>query len=122
MSLCLFYLSYLDARFLVLRALAEGRIGWAFWPPGTSLRQVTSQTGAEGHGIWIPRGDSNEHDGTESESEAEERHVAFETEVEEKEISENEEGLVENVPIVGSGRFGALSLSDDDTDEESEEE
>jgi hypothetical protein len=112
---------------LVLRALAEGRIGWAFWPPGTSLEQIASLAGSEGHGIWIPLGDSIEHDGTESESDVEEQQVNFETEEEMIEISESEydeddSDPVGNVPVVGLGRFGALSFSGDDADEELEEE
>lgn len=108
--------------------MAEGRIGWAFWPPGTPLEQIASIAGSEGHGIWVPQGDSIEHDSTESESDVEERQVTFDTEEEEIEISEDEydeddsnSDLV-NVPVVGLGRFGALSLSGDDADEEPEDE
>jgi hypothetical protein len=109
---------------LVLRALAEGRIGWAFWPPGTPLEQVASLAGSEGHGIWIPQGDNIENDGTESESDAEEHNVTFETGEEELEASENEydEDDSDLVVSVGMGRFGALSLSGNDADEEPEEE
>jgi hypothetical protein len=112
---------------LVLRALAEGRIGWAFWPPGIPLEQIASAAGSEGHGIWIPRGDSIVQDDTESDSDVEERQVPLESGEEEVELSENEDDeddsdLVGNVPVVGLGRFGALSLSGDDVDEEPEEE
>ena len=104
----------------VLRALAEGRVGWAFWPPDTPLEQISSVAVSEGLGIWIPRGDSTEHDGTDSESDGEDRHVSFETEEEEISHDEDDSDLVEHVPITGLGRFGALSLSGDDTDEPEE--
>jgi len=123
-----FRLHYLDVSFfLVLRALAEGRISWAFWPPGTPLEHIASLAGSEGHGIWIPHDDSVEHDGTESESDVEEQQVAFDSEEEEIEISEDEfdeddSDLVGNAHVVGLGRFGALSLSGNDADEEPEEE
>jgi len=105
----------------VLRALAEGRVGWAFWPPDTPLEQISSVPGSEGYGIWIPLGDSIEHDDTDSESDGEDRHVSFETEEEEVEHGEDDSDLVGHGPIAGLGRFGALSLSGGDTDEEPEE-
>ena len=44
----------------VLRALAEGRIHWAFWPPGSKLPE-------DDLGIWIP------HDVEESEAESDDQ-------------------------------------------------
>lgn len=44
----------------VLRALAEGRLRWAFWPPGTDAQTVRAHQGAEPDaGIWIPRADAD---------------------------------------------------------------
>jgi hypothetical protein len=56
----------------VLRALAEGRIGWAFWPPDSTLDEITSVASGEGVGIWIPRGDMDDSSEQEPESEEEE--------------------------------------------------
>ena len=48
--------------FAVLRALAEGRIRWAFWPPGTDVQTIIAHQGGgeapdgAGNGIWIAHG------------------------------------------------------------------
>lgn len=95
--------------------MAEGRVNWAFWPPTTPPEHVASVSGSEGNGIWIPRGDSIEHDDTDSESDGEDR---CETEEEETERGEDSD-LLGDGPIAGLGRFGALSLSgDEETDQE----
>ncbi|GLB35881.1 putative ferrous iron transport protein B [Lyophyllum shimeji] len=38
----------------ILRALAEGRVGWAFWPPGTDTKMISASE-EPGAGLWIPR-------------------------------------------------------------------
>ncbi|KAK2460105.1 hypothetical protein APHAL10511_007871 [Amanita phalloides] len=40
----------------ILRLLAEGRLGWSFWPPGTGARTIAGENGND-NGIWIPRFD-----------------------------------------------------------------
>jgi len=98
--------------------LAESRVGWAFWPPGTPVDQISN----EGHGIWIPRGDNicdpdNEDIDQDSEDD---RHVSFDTEDEEIEITESEDEDAteeEDVAVTGLGRFGALALSDEEDEE-----
>lgn len=60
----------------VLRAVAEGRIHWAFWPPGTDSGPITraaQQGGGEAHegaGIWIAHGHDGQGD-VDAESEGE---------------------------------------------------
>ena len=96
--------------------MAESRVGWAFWPPGTPVDQISN----EGHGIWIPQGDNicdpdNEDIDQDSEDD---RHVSFDTEDEEIEITESEdEDATEDVAVTGLGRFGALALSDEEDEE-----
>lgn len=101
----------------VLRALAEGRVAWGFWPPGTE------KADSDGLGIWIsgtdvvgsdeeidPEGDSKESGGEDEDEESED-------EESEDEDDEEEEGEDEDRQNVGIGRFGALAI---DTEEESE--
>ncbi|KAI0639624.1 hypothetical protein C8Q77DRAFT_1224741 [Trametes polyzona] len=40
----------------LLRALAEGRIRWAFWPPGTDVETIRAHQHVEGAGIWVAEG------------------------------------------------------------------
>jgi len=104
----------------VLRAVAESRVRWAFWPPDMD---VSSMEGEPGDGIWISV--ANGDDNTEYESEEDESepsaHSEETSESEEKNDSE-EEGV--KVHVAGVGRFGTLSLDDEareDGDEEAEE-
>ncbi|KAJ3503451.1 hypothetical protein NLJ89_g8424 [Agrocybe chaxingu] len=110
----------------MLRAVAEGRIGWAFWPPGTPLDQVAAGGGPE-QGIWVPRGDiANEDTEPESDGEVdivESQHQASSNE--EGSIEEDDEEELDDVPDaeipVGVGRFGALAISgNDENDDESD--
>lgn len=107
---------FLSFTLSVLRALAEGRVGWAFWPPGTPVDQISN----EGHGVWIPGGDDVcdlDDEGIDPESE-EERHVSFDTEDEITEVEDDDdEDATEDVAITGLGRFGALALSDEEDEE-----
>lgn len=106
---------------LVLRALAEGRIRWAFWPPGTNARVVEQhQGGVEGAGIWVPDSSGADHDIVAvSDDEitapsSEERNGSDTTE------DESEEEAVELTPALVGGapsRFAALSLEDEDLGE-----
>ena len=66
----------------VLRALAEGRIRWAFWPPGTDPQTVARAAYPEGEvregaGIWIAHGPGHDrHDDIDAESEGDEAPAA----------------------------------------------
>jgi hypothetical protein len=106
----------------VLRALAEGGLQWAFWPPGTEASKL-SETG---DGIWIRRDDGEtgvNSDSDEEEEEEEEEEMEHDRvsesgdETSEGEGSVDEEGEAE--ATIG-GRFGALAL--EDAVEESTEE
>jgi hypothetical protein len=58
-----------------LRLLAEGKIEWAFWPPGYDESQIPDAN--DGYGIWVPSGvedpdpdldDDEEVDGSDGDS------------------------------------------------------
>ena len=107
----------------VLRALAEGRVRWAFWPPGTEP-SILSEAG---DGIWIPSGDDtvgvdSESDGeegverdrvSESDEEGSQQDDSLDEEEEEEEADLNEASV--------GGRFGALALEDAATESTEEE-
>jgi len=106
---------------LVLRALAEGRIGWGFWPPNTPLEEIHAASGGD-EGIWIPRADSIDMEFDERDEEAEEAKSRSDeqepdAEPSEDESSDDSEGQV----AVGTGRFGALVISDGEPSEREEE-
>ena len=87
---------------IVLRAVAEGRIGWAFWPRNSALDEVASVAGM---GTWIPHDDID--NGSEQESEEEEvaDDGSEDSEIEEEESEKSDLGF-------GVGRFGALAVND----------
>lgn len=108
----------------VLRALAEGRIRWGFWPPETDPSTLSES----GDGIWIQGGDGaagvdSESDG---EEEAEEDQVSESGEEGDEEggegydLSDSEEEEESNETGFG-GRFGALTLEDAGADSTEEE-
>ena len=100
----------------VLRALAEGRVRWGFWPPGTD----TSVLSEAGDGIWISSGDDAA--GVDSESDGEEEGGEQYRDSEPDEggsqegdfPDEEEEGEEDEESSKASfgGRFGALALED----------
>ncbi|KAK7680577.1 hypothetical protein QCA50_016359 [Cerrena zonata] len=110
----------------ILRALAEGRIRWGFWPPDTDLSLIETNQGVEGCGIWIHsldgvenydweveseyESDDGNHRAQESEDEHEDR-VGDEGEDGEEESEEEEEGP-KAVAATSAGRFGALRLNE----------
>lgn len=57
--------------FLVLRSLAEGKVGWAFWPPGTPDEKITAEREQEATGLWIPRATIVEEESEEESDEVE---------------------------------------------------
>ncbi|KAL1738008.1 P-loop containing nucleoside triphosphate hydrolase protein, partial [Schizophyllum fasciatum] len=81
----------------VLRMLAEGRIRWGYWPPGTDEGAIRAAAGVEGAGIWIPGQDVVDEEDEEEEPEEEEaparepdekEHATSDESVEEEEESE----------------------------------
>jgi len=107
----------------VLRALAEGRIGWAFWPPDTPLQQVAA--GGDGQqGLWIPRGDAIDEDTdhqSEGEDEDHEHDQSSESGEDEDTHEDDEEASddgVDGTTVASAGRFGALAVNDGGNDSE----
>ncbi|KAK0198849.1 P-loop containing nucleoside triphosphate hydrolase protein [Armillaria mellea] len=106
----------------ILRAVAEARVTWAFWPPDTKENEVLhARTG--GKGIWIIGNDDlNDEDEasdaySEDESSSTDEDPENETPSEDSE-SNDDDGLIKGV----LGRFAALELVDSDdtaTDEKS---
>ena len=91
----------------VLRCIAEGKIGWAFWPPDTDL------IGEEANGIWIPHATRDDDDSdlqSEEEDDPRPKIISDESSGSEESGSEAEE---DDVHVVGIGRFGALGLNDE---------
>ncbi|CAK5264510.1 unnamed protein product [Mycena citricolor] len=109
----------------ILRALAEGRVPWAFWPPGASHPQNDG-----GSGIWIPSGSEEEdsEDDEESQEEESERESdagtgsegGIQTEPEESTEEQSDEDQPLSKP--GGGRFGALQITEEGEEESGEED
>ncbi|KAF8216064.1 hypothetical protein K438DRAFT_1560283 [Mycena galopus ATCC 62051] len=108
----------------IMRALAEGRVAWAFWPPGIDVSLITDED-SEGMGIWIPKKDGDGTSGNEGSDEEEDETKSVDGSSEEDreealEGSEAEEDEESQSPAVtlGAGRFGALQdIQDGDTSE-----
>ncbi|OBZ79348.1 Guanine nucleotide-binding protein-like 1 [Grifola frondosa] len=110
----------------ILRALAERKIRWAFWPPGTDAAEIEPLR--QGVGIWLPHATNAEAD---SDSDSE-----FEETTAQRSDSENEDAPLHNPEdtVVGlneeetehvklhstAGRFGALRLEDSSDDNSGE--
>ncbi|KAG7452301.1 P-loop containing nucleoside triphosphate hydrolase protein [Guyanagaster necrorhizus] len=88
----------------ILRALAETRIPWAFWPPDTKEDEVL-RAGKEGEGIWIlGNGDSYDDEAS-----------AADEEPETETPSETSDSHDDSWPVqVVLGRFAALDFVDSD--------
>lgn len=110
---------------VVLRALAEAKIKWAFWPPGVSL---PAEDHREKLGIWLgdavededQNGSDVESVGTVSSEEDTENETSATSEEIERELEEVEEvdgeeaeGREGEARVMGVGRFGALSIDDE---------
>ncbi|KAG2367789.1 hypothetical protein BDR07DRAFT_1271378 [Suillus spraguei] len=104
----------------ILRLVAEGKIAWAFWPPGTDLTTVGS---SGGNGIWLIR-DADQH-AQELDDEDDEGGSGDETdEVESPDEGSDEDGDKDEHPTdkeehqdadfksVTVGRFGVLAIDD----------
>ncbi|EJD03778.1 P-loop containing nucleoside triphosphate hydrolase protein [Fomitiporia mediterranea MF3/22] len=111
----------------ILRALAEGRIKWAFYPPNTDLNVLANEN--KGLGIWIEgntedyfaeRADSEDEDDSE-EFEIRSSNEDTETEEEEEEgEGKKSESHLRSAISSGTGMFGALTLEDDGNSAESD--
>lgn len=100
---------------LVLRALVEGRIAWAFWPPGTDITVVGDNNG---NGIWL-----HEFDRLDAEFDDHEEDSAEQEDVDEGEssdINSEDDGVSEDEAV--GGRFNALSIDEESEEEEEEED
>ena len=97
----------------MLRTLTEGRVKWAFWPPGY---QVCSED--TNQGIWLDTGTAEGSDDEDSEVEDEsEQEMEDGSETEDDGAEENSEGESKSIGIAaGGGRFSALALTDGDVD------
>ncbi|KAF5385091.1 hypothetical protein D9615_001277 [Tricholomella constricta] len=109
----------------ILRALAEGRIGWAFWPPGTDTKTIAAITEEPGTGLWIPCAiavdeETEEDSETDEEEEARERaEMDSEEENTESDDDNNSDDGQERRPsggVLAASRFDALAI--DDVEEE----
>jgi ribosome biogenesis GTPase A len=104
----------------ILRLVAEGKIAWAFWPPGTDLTTVGS---SGSNGIWLTR-DADQHaqeldddDGGGSGDETDEVESPDEGNDEDddevgsptSEEAEHEDADFKSVTV---GRFGVLAMDD----------
>lgn len=122
----------------ILRALAEGRIRWAFWPSEAAIQSNSVAELEKGLGIWMPflhydasedgitddndddnasaLADENEdRDGTDMQS-------VVSNQTDEEEVSdESENELIAKTLKPTTGRFGALTLQDEDEEHESSE-
>jgi hypothetical protein len=112
--------------YVVLRALAEGKIRWAFWPPGMSLPADHLR---EGLGIWLGNEVRDEEDDDYSEVESTRSVSTEDTEDDAGTTSEEEEGELEELEwedgeqarVGGMGRFGFGALCLDDEPDDSDD-
>ena len=112
-------ITFTDHLSSVLRALAEGRLSWAFWPPGTSSDLVAKESPEENAGIWIS-GRDNEDDENQDDSDEEGA-----GEIQDDESSELPSELPSEIgesdfPTANTGRFNALQIIDSGSEGEKE--
>ena len=127
---------YLLTYIAVLRMLAEGRIRWGYWPPGSDESVIRAVAGVEGAGIWIPGQDiiDEEEDDEPEELKGDERagkkhedsaddaakardgvkKAEDDAETAESETESDDEPAIQ----VTGGRFGALYMLDEGGEEE----
>ncbi|KAI0931779.1 hypothetical protein AcW2_000590 [Taiwanofungus camphoratus] len=107
----------------ILRALAEGRIRWAFWPPGTDLQLFSP---IEGIGISISPsadGDDETHVASEegenltddSDEDSEDNEEVEDHEVVASDVMTEVEDEVEDAIAATASRFEALMSNNDDS-------
>ena len=93
----------------MLRALAESRVKWAFWPHGHITQSVDTN-----QGIWVNSGATEDSDEDDSEVEDEDdQEVEDGSGSGDNGIEEESEWEFLGIGIAaGGGRFGALALAD----------
>ena len=119
--------------------LAEGRIRWGYWPPGSDESVIRAVAGVEGAGIWIPGQDviDEEEDEEPEELEGDERagkkhgDSADDADILKKAVAPAQQGASspesetesddEPAIQVTGGRFGALNMLDEGGEEEESE-
>ncbi|EMD41935.1 hypothetical protein CERSUDRAFT_129177 [Gelatoporia subvermispora B] len=110
----------------ILRSLAELRVRWAFWPPGTPLELITAHH-EDGCGIWIAQ-DVDEIDRDSDEEPAARHKLETESETEDSAHAlsddESDEEVAEGEVVVKPAtiRFSALAMDDTGADNASEDE
>jgi len=117
----------------MLRTLAEGRIKWAFYPPGTNEESLPTWKGLEGNGIWITHDDDDydsemlladddnlsDQDGSDQSASSDDSDEGDEDDIEEEEDENVTAGNTSLKPRSGgTGMFSALTLDDEDPAEE----
>jgi hypothetical protein len=104
---------------IVLRALAEAKIRWAFWPPNVPLPHDLR----EGLGIWL--GDLVEDEEDDDEDYRSDSSSSADEDTAQTSSATSEEAEVEkkttNLTGTGTGRFGALSIEENEEDPETSE-
>ncbi|KAG2155575.1 P-loop containing nucleoside triphosphate hydrolase protein [Suillus clintonianus] len=103
----------------MLRLVAEGKIAWAFWPPGTDLTTVGS---GGANGIWLSHGsfqhgqELDEDDGVLGDETDEVESLDDDSDEDADEegtlTGEDEEHRGEDFKSVPVGRFGVLAIDD----------
>ncbi|KAG5647766.1 hypothetical protein DXG03_008489 [Asterophora parasitica] len=106
----------------MLRGLAEGRVGWAFWAPDTDTKAVAAAMEEQGTGLWIPNATAVDED-TDEESENEEEEEADpEVDTEEDEnLTDDDADSDDSFQKAGGparSRFNALVIDDVEEEEE----
>ncbi|KAF7784104.1 hypothetical protein Agabi119p4_269 [Agaricus bisporus var. burnettii] len=101
----------------ILRAVAEGRISWGFWPPGTPLDIISQQSTEPDAGIWIPGRDEDDES---NDVESDEKDEVEEDEPITSSDDESEESDEASVTLVNAGRFNALRIDDPESGGESD--
>ena len=113
--------TFTDWLFSVLRALAEGRLSWAFWPPGTSSDLVVKESLETNVGIWIS-GRDNEDDESENENDSDEEGGREIQDEDSPELLTDTGESEEDFPAENIGRFSALQIKDSENEEDENEE
>ncbi|KXN88797.1 Guanine nucleotide-binding protein-like 1 [Leucoagaricus sp. SymC.cos] len=98
----------------ILRALAEGRVSWAFWPSDIALELVAKESSEPGAGIWIPGKDREDEESGEDSGEEGGEESGEDVNSEVPSDIEDNDG---NFPTTGAGRFGALQINDSESEE-----
>lgn len=100
----------------MLRAVAEGKVGWAFWPPGTDTEHVVT----EGAGIWVPKGENveEEFDDESGDDEEQGKESGDSSEDELPSGTSDEDEEEEQGGATTGGMFEALSMENLDEEDE----